>query len=212
MKLSIAICDDEQKQTDYLKITVAEWARINRHLCDIRTFPSAEAFLFYYGGDKSADILLLDIEMGNINGIELAKRVRADNSAVQIIFVTGYQEYIADGYEVEALQYILKPVDTEKLCSTLDRALVKLKKNEKTLLLTLTEGTVRIPLHEIRYIEAQKNYVIVRTGEDITVRSTLSGIEKELDEVFFKTGRSFIIYKYKEHSALYICNKHDLRR
>lgn len=74
MKYKIAICDDEQNQIEYITSIVASWSAHAGHSCEIRTFTSAEAFLFEYEEDKAYDILLLDVEMKNINGIELAKQ------------------------------------------------------------------------------------------------------------------------------------------
>ena len=83
---------------------------------------SAESFLFHYAEESDYDILLLDIEMGKINGIELARRIRHDNETIQIVFTTGYYDFISEGYEVSALQYLMKPVSYEKLESVLNKA------------------------------------------------------------------------------------------
>ena len=85
MKYRIAICDDEQNQIEYITSIVASWSAHEGHSCEIRTFASAEAFLFEYEEDKAYDILLLDVEMKNMNGIELAKRIRKDNNRAEII-------------------------------------------------------------------------------------------------------------------------------
>ena len=109
----IAICDDSQADTEYLTTLVKEWAKDRTAI--IKTFPSAEAFLFNYAEEKDFDILLLDIEMGKMDGVTMAKVIRQDNESVQIVFITGYSEYIADGYDVAALHYLIKPVKTEQL-------------------------------------------------------------------------------------------------
>ena len=101
-------------------------------------FASAESFLFRYAEDKEWDILLLDIEMGAMDGVTMAKKVRAHNEAVQIVFITGYSDYIAEGYEVAALHYLMKPVNREKLMAVLDRALEKRKQEERCLNLELS--------------------------------------------------------------------------
>ena len=76
MKYKIAICDDEQNQIEYISSIVSMWEKQLGCVCDISTFHSAEAFLFDYWEDRTYDILLLDVEMKNMNGIELAKRIR----------------------------------------------------------------------------------------------------------------------------------------
>ena len=87
MKLKISICDDEAEQRAYLADLVFSWAKRNRHLTEIRQYADAKSFLFDYSEEKDFDILLLDIEMPGMNGIELAKAVRRENAAVQIVFI-----------------------------------------------------------------------------------------------------------------------------
>lgn len=193
MNYKIAICDDSKEDIAYVSSIVKSWAATSRCVVDIKDFHSAESFLFHYEDENDYDILLLDIEMDGINGVELAKRVRSDNKEVQIIFITGYNDYIADGYDVEALHYILKPVHADKLYMVLDRACEKLKKNEEALILLVGDTMVRIPLYEIRFIEVRANYVTIHAKEDISVKTTLSGLADRLNEMFFKIGRSYIV-------------------
>ena len=156
-------------------------------------FPSAEAFLFRYAEDKDWDMLLLDIEMGTMDGVTMAKRVRQDNETVQIVFITGYSDYIAEGYEVAALHYLIKPVKLEKLRTVLDRALEKRKKDERCLNLEISGEMVRIPFYEIRFLDVYRNYVTVHAKKDYTVKHTLGDFEKELDERFCRVGRGMIL-------------------
>ncbi len=193
MTYHIAICDDEPAELTRLTAITRGWAAERGVISAVTCFPSAEAFLFRYEEDKSFNILLLDIEMGGLNGVELAKEIRRGNGAAQIIFVTGYMEYITDGYEVEALHYLLKPVKEEKLFSVLDRAVLKLGRAEKYMTLYLGDESVRLSLAEIRYIEVNRNYVTVHGKESFTVKTTLHTIEKELDGSFLRVGRSFIV-------------------
>ena len=146
MEYRIAICDDSQADADYIAVLVKAWAQTQGIKILLESFSCAESFLFCYEDDKNFDILLLDIEMKQMNGVELAKKIRLANREIQIIFITGYNDYIADGYDVEALHYILKPVHREKLEAVLFRAREKLKKNAAALLFSLPDGTVRIPL------------------------------------------------------------------
>lgn len=192
MKYDIAVCDDEPADVQLLSRLVSKWASVNRYIVSIETFKSAEEFLFKTeNGGKN--IVLLDIEMGEMNGVELAKSIRRKNHEMQIIFVTGYMDYIQDGYDVEALNYLLKPVKEEKLFAVLNRAAEHLKSCEKALLLFINDETVRIPLYEIKFLEVRKNYVTVHANEEFEVKKTLSDLEKNLDESFFRTGRSYII-------------------
>ena len=122
MKYKIAICDDSGADRQFVLNMVRAWASSAGHTVHIDDFPSAESFLFRYAEESDYDILLLDIEMGAMDGVTMAKELRKSNDTVQIIFITGYSDYISEGYEVAALHYLMKPVKEEKLRSVLDRA------------------------------------------------------------------------------------------
>ena len=193
VRYKIAICDDLESDRDYLKDLLNKWAINNSHLLNIDTFSSAESFLFHYEETKDYDILLLDIEMGLMDGVSMAKKIRQDNDAVQIIFITGYSDYIAEGYEVNALHYLIKPVKEEKLFSVLERAIEKVNKNDVVLNLETANGMVRIPIYQIRFAEVFGNYVTIHAYDDVVVKMTLNELEKILDERFYRVGRSVIV-------------------
>ena len=194
MKLNIAICDDEQNQIQYTKDIVSAWAETSGHLPHFAEFPSAEAFLFDYAENQNYDILLLDIEMANMNGIDLAKKVREGNDRVQIVFITGYPDFMSEGFEVAALHYLMKPVKKEKLFSVLDRAVDNIAKSPRFLLLPMGKETLRVYAEDIRYAESNGHYILLHTGKEThRLRMTIPEIEKELGEGFFRTGRSFVV-------------------
>ena len=193
MAYRVAICDDSGEDAEFVRELLEQWA--NQRQIDIQTevFPSAESFLFRYAEDKAFDILLLDIEMGAMDGVTMAKRVRQDNEAVQIVFITGYSDYIAEGYEVAALHYLMKPVNRDKLLSVLDRAIEKRKQQERCLNLEAYGELVRIPFYEIRYLDVHQNYVTVHGKRNYTVKRSLGEFEKELDQRFCRVGRGMIV-------------------
>ncbi|MCD8378742.1 MAG: LytTR family DNA-binding domain-containing protein [Lachnospiraceae bacterium] len=193
MAYHIAVCDDSPIDLQYDIRLIEQWADERQTTVRIESFPSAESFLFRYAEEKDFDILLLDIEMGAMDGVTLARQIRRENQAVQIIFVTGYSDYIAEGYEVEALHYLMKPLNQEKLFQVLDRAVEKCRQTGRSLILDISGEMVRIPFYEIRYLEVHQNYVTVCAREEYTVRRTLSDFEKELDESFLRVGRAYII-------------------
>ena len=192
--MRIAVIDDRPADRETIAALVSRWAKDRDTAVTAVPFPSAEAFLFDYSEDRDFDILLLDIEMGAINGVELAKTVRAENDAVQMIFVTGFPDFIAEGYEVSALHYLMKPVDRDKLFSVLDRAAANLEKAERRLRVTFERRTDYVPFSKILYIEAQKQYVrIVTDGEEYRMKASLAETAAQLDEFFFPCQRSFIV-------------------
>lgn len=193
MEYKIAICDDSSTDAEFIASFVKEWAKVSKITVSLETFSSAESFFFHYEEEKDYDILLLDIEMGNMNGVELARRIRTKDKEMQIVFITGYNDYIADGYDVEALHYLLKPVHQEKLTEILNRACEKLAKNEAALFVNLPDGMIKLFFNKIRYIEVRANYVTFHETQEITVKTTLSSLEEKLDDSFFRVGRSYIV-------------------
>lgn len=193
MTCRIAIVDDNAADAAFVQEILDSRKELRQANIQTETFPSAEAFLFRYAEDKEWDILLLDIEMGAMDGVTMAKRIRQDNEAVQIVFITGYSDYIAEGYEVAALHYLMKPVSREKLLTVLDRALEKRRQEERCLNLELSGEMVRIPFYEIRYLDVHQNYVTVHAKAEYTVKRTLGDFEKELDDRFHRVGRGIIV-------------------
>lgn len=195
MAYRIAICDDSKNDSEYVSRLLNIWARQRQISVNCDCFSSAESFLFHYSEDKGYDILLLDIEMGTMDGVTMAKQIRHDNDTVQIIFITGYSDYISEGYEVSALHYLMKPIDEKKLFSVLDRAVLKLEFCERVLNISMSGVTVRLALRDIIYFDVFKNYVTVhlKHGEEYKVKKTLSEFEKLLDERFLRVGRAMIV-------------------
>lgn len=193
MKYKIAICDDADADRRYVSDMVKSWADHAGYTVHTDTFSSAESFLFHYAEESDYDILLLDIEMGAMDGVTMAKQLRKENDTVQIIFITGYSDYISEGYEVAALHYLVKPVKKEKLFSVLDRAAEKLMRNEKVLNFEVGGEMVRVPIYQIRYAEVFGNYVTVHAASDVHIKMTLGEIEKQLDDRFYRVGRSAVV-------------------
>lgn len=193
MNYKIAICDDEPADITYVENILKKWSLEREQKIEVDQYCSAEAFLFEYESKKDYDILFLDIEMDKMDGVTMAKQIRQENESVQIVFITGYSEYIYEGYEVAALHYLMKPVREDKLFSVMDRAVQRIQRNERMLYLDIKGEMIRIPLYEIRYLEVLRNYVTVHAKQDYTVKKTLGEIENELDERFLRTGRSYVI-------------------
>ena len=113
-----------------------------------------------------------------------------DRSKVLSKSVVGF---ISEGYEVSALHYLMKPAREEKLSEVLDRAVSKLGKDEKALMLESGGETNLVPVYRIRFIDVRGNYTTVHADKEYTIKKTLSDVEKELDERFYRVGRSCIV-------------------
>jgi len=193
MNYKIAVCDDSDADRQYVMNLVEKWAKTAGANLSVSAFASGEEFLFQYQDHGDYDILLLDIEMGRMDGVALAKELRRENETIQIVFITGYSDYISEGYEVSALHYLIKPVKEEKLFSVLDRAAEKLRTNEKVLTFEAGGELVRVPVYRIRFADVRLNYVTIHAGEDVTVKMTLGQVAELLDERFYRVGRSAIV-------------------
>lgn len=193
--MKIAICDDEQLQLDLLEKYCLEWLSKNKLHAEITTYSSAEAFLFTYEDDKSFDILLLDIQMKELDGISLAKKLRILGDKLSIIFITGVKEFVFEGYHVQAVDYILKPVEQKKLDLALDRAYKNMHKQEHYIFLQIDNELIKINEKDILYIESIGHKSLVYTDNyNYEVKKGISLIEKELSQSFFyKCHRSYIV-------------------
>ena len=194
MVYRIALCDDAPQDRAYIRSILASWSENSRQLVRIEEFPSAESFLFRYAEDKAWDILLLDIEMGAIDGVSLAKKIRQYNESVQIVFITGFADYVSEGYEVSALHYLIKPVKKEKLFAVMDRAIAATQKTERVILLPVGGEMLRLPVGQVEYVEAFSHMVAIVTGTDTTqVKVPISEIEKMLGDGFARCHRSYLV-------------------
>ena len=193
MAIRVGIVDDSRADAEYVQSLAQTWAAEREISLTVELFPSAEAFLFRYEEKADFDLLLLDIEMGGMDGVSMARRIRRENARVQIVFITGYSDYISEGYEVAALHYLMKPLRAEKFAEVLDRAVERLAQEERCLDLSLPGETVRIPLREIRYIDVRQNYATVHAKGEYTLKKTLSELEESLDDRFFRIGRGAIV-------------------
>ena len=124
--------------------------------------------------------------MGAMDGVTMARKLRQDNQTVQIIFITGYADYISDGYEVDALHYLMKPIQEEKLFAVLDRAVTKLIKNEKVLNIISQGEMIRLPICQINYGKQQLYYDSQST--DYHPENDLKRVGKKAGFSFFQSG------------------------
>ena len=192
MDLSLAICDDEEAERDYLRQLAGQWARDRGVNLRLSLYPSAEALLFAHE-EQPLDVALLDIQMGAMDGVALARRLRREGDRLQIVFITGLPDFMAEGFEVSALHYLLKPVSGDKLAEVLDRAVKRLGEEETTVLLPLKDGLRRLPVFAIRHVEVFSHDLTLHTAEgDISVKMPLGELEAMLGGGFFRCHRSYL--------------------
>lgn len=193
--MRIAICDDETAQQLLLRKYLEEWVQKNGEVLETKLFQNGESFLFAWEDDRDYDLLILDIEMGQLNGMELAAKIRSQDENIPILFVTVYDKYIAQGYEVAALHYLTKPLHKEKLFEVLDKVR-KIGKNEEKQYFQTDEGPISLPLSKIWYVEARAHQCILYTEEQAyTLYSGISEMAKLLGShrEFVRCHRSYLV-------------------
>ena len=194
MEYRIAVCDDQPAQIENLTKKLSLYAEARHIKFHIQTYPSAEAFLFDFSENRNFDLLFLDIEMAGMNGIQLARKIRAENETVQLCFITGYPDYMNQGYDVNALHYLLKPVSIEKLFEVCDRFLKSTETQPRFFLFSLGKEVVRVYEKDLYYGEAQGHYMLLHTRQgELKLRTTVPELEKQLGEGFFRPSRSFLV-------------------
>ena len=189
--MRIAVCDDEKHFiTDFTQIMDKLYNSL-----DIVTeeFSQGEELLRSFRSCPY-DIVFLDIEMPKMDGITLARKLRELSDEVCIVFLTGHVEYAIQGYEVNALRYLTKPANEEKVREVIDYVLDK-QASAKQLWLKTSEGDVRLKLADVLFIEAQNQNVAVNTSADTyVVRGNISDYEERLSpEGFFRIHRGYLI-------------------
>ena len=188
--MKIAICDDEQPIRDYLKKLTEKCTDAQVHV-----FANGEELL----SDPTVyDIILLDISLnrkpdsGKPNGMEVAKKIR-ETSDVIIIFVTALKEYVFEGYEVQAVRYLLKPMQQEKVFELLDLARQNLQE-QPSLILNCADEKKKLYLSQIAAIEAQGHYLIFHTTTgQLQQKASLSSLAGHLGDSFVMSHRSFYV-------------------
>jgi two-component system response regulator LytT len=187
----IAICDDEEIYRIELK------SCLNKLLIDtdydINTFSDGRILLNRFE-ECPFDIVFLDIEMPEIDGITLARKLRSASDSVFIVFLTSHIEYALEGYEVNALRYLTKPADPNKVKEII--RYVQDKQNNAHQIIIKSEGEdILIDINNIIYMESMdKNVRIVTSKEEYITRYNLSDYEEQLKNFgFFRIHRGYLI-------------------
>lgn len=193
MQLTVAVCDDEKGQVKELVRLLSGWGQERGYALVFQEYTGVEGFLFAYG-DAPCDLLLLDIEMGQQNGMEMARELREKGDMLPIIFITGYSDYMNDGYEVEALHYLLKPVSRGKLFAVLDRFVSRCQ-TKGDVLVSGEEGLSHLAPEKILYCEAagKKVYVHMRGGGVFACDEGIGALGRRLSGDFVSCHRSYLV-------------------
>lgn len=189
----IAIVEDNRMATEKLQGYLERYAKENGETFDIAVFADALAFLDSYR--RIYDMVFMDIELPFINGMEAAQRLREIDQQVVLIFVTNMAQFAVKGYEVDALDYLVKPVHYGDFGLKLHRAVSRLKKSQEAILVQRQSGMVRLRLQEIGYIEVRGHTLIFHTESgELTGNGTLHELEVKLrDKGFLRCNKCYLV-------------------
>lgn len=192
--LEIVICDDEKNLRRNLCHIIEMNLELRGIAYHITEFDCGEALLSACK-ISSFNIVFLDIEMKELNGIETAKSLREKNKSAIIIFVTSYPDFVFQGYEVRALNYILKPYQKEKILSVLHLALEELHAlAEQYYIIEQQSGAVKLPLHEIKYIKSDRRFLIAVTNTgNYSFYGKLNEVELTLPDYFIRIHNRYLV-------------------
>lgn len=195
--IKIAICDDEAHARTYLTALI----EAQNTPCEITQYASADD---YVSDRAEHDLLFLDIALNpsvqGKSGMELAKQIRDNSQITQpvIIFVTGYEQYVYDAFDVNAFQYLIKPIDEQKFAEVFARAVGQIlagtQQNKKTLV--IRHGGVEKSLlpDNIYYMESRSHKVVIHKKDgQLECYAKIGDLEEALQGQFFRIHKGFLI-------------------
>lgn len=196
--MNIAIVEDEEFHSQILSQIIRKWGESQKETISLKEYASAESFLFDWEDKKCLDVIFLDIRMKQIDGVELAKKIRETDKEVSLIFATNIEELMAEGYEVQAMHYLLKPLKEEKVFACLDKVAERTGAREYVIFRGEDE-TYKIERRKVVYAEAAAHYSVLAV-EEKSIRTYR--VLESIAEVFEKLGKTEFV---KCHRS-YVCN------
>lgn len=179
-----AIIEDNPVDARELSQLLQRYTSENGDVFQVTLYESADSFLAQY---QPYDLIFMDIELPGQNGMDAARRLRQKDTLATLIFITNMAQYALHGYEVDALDFILKPVQYATLSMKLKKALRNIRTHSDIQLsLMTTSGFVRISASEMLYVEVRKHYLTYYTETDAyTARGAMKSAEQELNPLHF---------------------------
>ena len=195
--MRICFCDDEASTRSQFERMAAAWEEQRGEAAELQLYNSAEQLLFEVDQPEAQelafDLILLDIQMGGMDGITLARQLRAQDKRVTLAFLTAARESVFEGYEVQAVRYLLKPMQQEKVFELLDLARQNLQE-QPSLILNCADEKKKLYLSQIAAIEAQGPYLIFHTtAGQLQQKASLSSLAGHLGDSFVMSHRSFYV-------------------
>lgn len=192
--IRVAIVEDDPLHVKQLREYIRKYQTENDTQFHVSTYSMGEAFLNEYSANF--DIILLDIQLGRMNGLDVATKIRQADSHASIVFVTSSIQYAIRGYSVNALDYIVKPVKYFKFAQVMKRAVeVNSSIDEKFTTINTKDGVYKVPLKEIYYIESRKHDLcyVTKRGEFVVRGRMADCIEALAPYGFYQVHKSYIV-------------------
>lgn len=192
--IRIAVVEDDKGYTETLQKYIARYETECKQRFQIYTYQDGEDIVENYRGNY--DIILMDIEMQFMDGMTAAEQIRKIDSEVVIIFITNMPQYAMKGYAVEALDYVLKPINYYSFSQRIDRALKRMQKRQKRCISISNRGQIqKIDVTSLYYVEVQDHNLFFHLDQEvIQTRGTMKEIEQQLEgEAFFRCNKCYMI-------------------
>lgn len=194
--LKIAICDDENIWISQISEQLQTWGEQRNAALQIFSFNNGDALIAAHSR-YHMDLILLDIMMPLLNGMDTARELRVQSPRTALVFLTSSSEFALESYEVRAFWYLMKPLNTDQFFHVLDEWYKLYQDSEEIFPARTATGYQKIPVQEVAYLEAQNKAVLVRlsNGKTIEIKEPFHKCEPvfSLEKGFFKCHRSYIV-------------------
>ena len=192
--IKIAIVEDEVLYAGQLQEYLKKYEEEYRETFEISVFQDGDQIVHHYKAEY--DVILMDVEMRFMDGMSAAEEIRKMDTEVVIIFITNMPQYAVRGYEVDALDYVLKPITYFAFAQRLNRAIERIKKRTKRVISVNIKGSqIRMPIESVYYIESQGHTLIFHgVNGEVEAPGTMKEIQEKLrDEHFFRGNKGYLI-------------------
>ncbi len=191
MNVHVTIIEDEESFAQDLTEKIKNWFQDHHQEAIVKWYPSSHS-VFFTNSYLATDVYFLDISLKEENGVDIAKKLRTNNYKGHIIFLTGFQEYVFEGYSVRALDYLLKPIDPVKLDR--DLKLITEELSDQNYMVRTRSEMYKIPYKEILYISSNNHSIeIVTEKEKFRQMISLREVLAHLPAYFLQCHRTIIV-------------------
>lgn len=183
--MRVAVVDDSKEDAQHLAEYLEQFQMDNNITLQTKIFYASVDFLEEYQGEY--DVIFLDIEMPGCNGLDVAREIRAKDQSVGIIFVTSMAQYALEGYEVNAIDFMVKPVGYCNFSMKIENAFRFFQRHkEQDILIANKDGILRITVSELLYIEKERDFLVFHTKkESYKERGSIKSIKERITDLSF---------------------------